>query len=64
MGASETKQVERGRELDREIEMYRDAATEALGQLEWAIGYLNRIQKSQIAAVLDRNRAYIIKNMR
>ena len=63
MAASQTRQAERERELDREIEMYRDAATAALGQLEWVINYLNQMRKSQIAAVLDRNRKYIIKNM-
>jgi hypothetical protein len=63
MAVRETKQVQRERELDHEIEMYRDAASAALDQLEWAIGYLNQIRKSQIAAVLDRNRRFIIKNM-
>jgi hypothetical protein len=64
MAAREPKQAEREHQLDREIEMYRDAATTALDQLEWVIGYLNQIRKPQIAATLDRNRRYIIKNMR
>jgi hypothetical protein len=64
MATHETKQAERERELDHEIEMYRDAATAALDQLEWAIGYLNRIQKSQIATALNRNRTHILDHMR
>jgi hypothetical protein len=63
MAARETKQAERERELDHEIEMSHKAATEALDQLAWVIGYLNQNRKSQIAAVLDRNRRYILKNM-
>ena len=61
MGANET---ERERALDHEIDAYREAATAALDQLEWAIGYLNRIGKTEIAVVLGRNRRYIVKDMR
>jgi hypothetical protein len=64
MAARQTKQAQRERELDHEIATYREAATAALDQLEWAIEYLNQIRKSQIAAVLARNRNHIIKTMR
>lgn len=54
-------------ELDRQIERYREAATMALEQLEWAIGYLNRSGVAGaplIAAVLDRNRKRIAMRIR
>jgi hypothetical protein len=54
----------RQRELDREIEQYREAATSALGQLEWIVNYLYTIRKPQIAKALDRNRTQIIKDIR
>jgi hypothetical protein len=43
----------RQRELDWEIEQYREAATSALGQLEWP----------QIARTLDRNRKQILRDI-
>ena len=52
----------RQRELDREIDRYREAASSALGQLEWIVGYLHKIHKPQIASVLDRNRKQIVKD--
>ena len=58
------RDTDRERELDEEIDAYREAATAALDQLEWAIGYLNQIGKKQIAGVLGRNRSYIINSMR
>jgi hypothetical protein len=51
------------RELDREIERYREATLTALDQLEWVIGYLNKIQKRQIARALDRNRKQILQRV-
>jgi hypothetical protein len=38
---------------------YRQAAEDALGQLDWCIGYLHGIRKQSISAQLARNRAYI-----
>jgi hypothetical protein len=52
------------RELDREIERYREASDTALDQLEWVVGYLNKIHKPQIARALDRNRKQILKRRR
>ena len=65
MSARETKQSgqQRERELDGEIERYREAATAALDQLDWAINYL-RMPKPQIAAALDRNRRFIVHSLR
>jgi hypothetical protein len=49
------------RELDREIARYRQAALDALGQLEWCIDYLYGQRKAEIARVLARNRRQIIE---
>jgi hypothetical protein len=60
----ETNGDDRERELDREIERYREAASSALGQLEWAVGYLYEIRKPELASALDRNRKQIIESIR
>jgi hypothetical protein len=48
---------ERGRE--REVERYRQAAEDALQQLDWCIGYLHGIRKLDVSRALARNRSYI-----
>jgi predicted RNase H-like nuclease len=53
----------RERQLDREIEQYREAAIVALEQLEWIVSYLQKIRKSQLATALDRNRKRIIERI-
>jgi hypothetical protein len=52
------------RDLDRESERYRQAAVEALGQLEWCIEYLYEQRRTEIARVLSRNRSKIIERAR
>jgi hypothetical protein len=42
-----------------EEEKYRRAAEDALQQLDWAIGYLHGIRKTEISKVLSKNRAHI-----
>lgn len=42
---------------------YRQAAEDALGQLDWCIGYLHGIGKRTITRQLARNRAYIRRNL-
>ncbi len=42
-----------------QAERYRQAAEDALGQLDWCIGYLHGIHKERISARLAKNRAYI-----
>jgi hypothetical protein len=42
-----------------QAERYRQAAEDALGQLDWCIGYLHGIHKERISAQLAKNRAYI-----
>jgi hypothetical protein len=42
-----------------EVERYRQAAEDALQQLDWCIGYLHGIRKVRISRSLARNRNYI-----
>ncbi len=44
---------------DEELERFRQAANDALEQLDWCIGYLHGIRKTAIAGVLSRNRQFI-----
>ena len=44
---------------EREADRYRKAAEDALQQLDWAIGYLQRIRKLKISRALARNRSHI-----
>jgi hypothetical protein len=53
-------QPRRGR---NETERYRQAAEDALQQLDWCIGYLHGIRKQKISARLARNRACIRRNL-
>lgn len=42
---------------------YRQAAEDALQQLDWCIGYLHGIRKTKISSQLARNRAHIRRNL-
>jgi hypothetical protein len=44
---------------DDELERYRQAAEDALQQLDWCIGYLHGIRKTEISRALAKNRAHI-----
>ena len=46
-----------------DTERYRRAAEDALQQLDWCIGYLHAIRKTQISRALARNRSYIRTNV-
>jgi hypothetical protein len=46
-------------ELRDEAVRYRQAAEDALQQLDWCIGYLHGIRKMQISRALARNRNHI-----
>lgn len=46
-----------------EAERYRQAAEDALGQLDWCIGYLHGIHKDRVSAALAKNRAYIRRSL-
>lgn len=48
---------------DDETERYRQAAQDALEQLDWCIGYLHGIHKNKISAQLAKNRASIKRNV-
>lgn len=54
---------DRRRDLDSEVERYREAATAALEQLAWSVGYLREIHKPELANALDRNRRQILERM-
>jgi hypothetical protein len=47
------------RELEEELERYRQASEDALQQLDWCIGYLHGAGKTGIAQSLSKNRAFI-----
>jgi hypothetical protein len=44
-------------------ERYRQAAEDALQQLDWCIGYLHGIRKTPISRQLAKNRSYIKRNL-
>ena len=44
---------------DSEVERYRQAAEDALQQLDWCIGYLHGIRKLDVSRALAKNRSYI-----
>jgi hypothetical protein len=46
-----------------EGERYRQAAEDALQQLDWCIGYLHGIRKNKISHQLARNRSYIRREL-
>ena len=50
---------ERAEQTRQDAERYRRAAEDALQQLDWCIGYLHAIRKTQISRALARNRSHI-----
>ena len=46
-----------------DTERYRQAAQDALEQLDWCIGYLHGIHKTKISSQLARNRSHIKRNL-
>ena len=44
-------------------ERYRQAAEDALQQLDWCIGYLHGIRKTPISRQLAKNRSFIKRNL-
>jgi hypothetical protein len=46
-----------------EADRYRRAAEDALQQLDWTIGYLHGIRKTEISKALARNRSFIRKQL-
>jgi hypothetical protein len=56
--ANATKQ-DTSNSKQQEADRYRQAADDALQQLDWAIGYLHGIRKVEISRALAKNRSYI-----
>jgi hypothetical protein len=48
---------------DDEAARYRDAAHQALNQLDWCVEYFRSIRKREIAAQLDKNRSEIRRTL-
>jgi hypothetical protein len=46
-----------------ETERYRQAAEDALQQLDWCIGYLHGIRKTEISTQLAKNRTHIKRSL-
>ena len=55
MARNDTTVEQKQEEADR----YRQAAEDALQQLDWTIGYLHGIRKTEISRALARNRTFI-----
>ena len=56
-GSSQTQ------EKQDEADRYRRAAEDALQQLDWAIGYLHGIRKTEISRALAKNRSFIRRRL-
>ena len=50
-------------EKQEEADRYRKAAEDALQQLDWAIGYLHGIRKTEISKSLAKNRSHIRREL-
>jgi hypothetical protein len=48
---------------DDETRRYRQAAEDALQQLDWCIGYLHGMRKTDISRMLSKNRSYIRRQL-
>src|SRR5690242_21291024 len=59
---TDRKQAEVNRKQD-EADRYRQAAEDALQQLDWTIGYLHGIHKTDISKALARNRSFIRRRL-
>jgi hypothetical protein len=57
--ARDARQRARIRELEDEVERYRQASEDALQQLDWCIGYMHGSRKVGLARALASNRSYI-----
>jgi hypothetical protein len=64
MARNQTRnQSKRGASKQDEADRYRQAAEDALQQLDWTIGYLHGIRKVDISKALAQNRSYIRRNL-
>ena len=51
------------RQANSDEARYRRAAEDALQQLDWTIGYLHGIKKTEISRALAQNRSYIRRHL-
>ena len=61
--ARNSKNDQAGQDASGDVDRYRQAAEDALQQLDWAIGYLHGIRKTEISKALARNRSHIRQNL-
>jgi hypothetical protein len=66
--ATTNRRAEKERTEDRddrsdEVERYRQAAEDALQQLDWCIGYLHGIRKVEVSRALAKNRTHIRRRL-
>jgi len=59
MARGDTTQSSNGESKQEEADRYRRAAEDALQQLDWTIGYLHGIKKTEISRALAKNRSFI-----
>jgi hypothetical protein len=52
-----------GEDATGDVDRYRQAAEDALQQLDWAIGYLHGIHKTDISKALAKNRSFIRRRL-
>jgi hypothetical protein len=52
-----------GTSAEQQADLYRMAAEDALQQLDWAIGYLHGIRKTDISRALAKNRSIIRRRL-
>jgi hypothetical protein len=52
-----------GEDATGDVDRYRQAAEDALQQLDWAIGYLHGIHKTDISRALAKNRSFIRRRL-
>jgi hypothetical protein len=63
MGPSSNSKPKGGSMARDETERYRQAAEDALQQLDWCIGYLHGIHKTKISTQLGKNRTHIKRDL-
>ena len=62
-GRSGSRSSRDAKQTSSQADRYQRAADDALQQLDWAIGYLHGIGKTQISRALARNRSYIREHL-
>jgi hypothetical protein len=62
-GDDDRRDRDRDQDRDGDVERYRQAAEDALQQLDWCIGYLHGIRKLDVSRALAKNRSYIRRQL-